>query len=194
MGLILYQTNFMNNGAIQATPKEFILPTGKLLDLLIPILLITSQKKPERKKVNEYIYRSWRNPNKTNVIEGIKITYKGQSGGLGSQHEWRVDITGASDRLKKVFEEFQRSSRLPVPVQPPQHNQGQNGTFEWNGLFFRSPAEVEIAKVLDRQSILFFPNSRCRVPTRNNHQDTILSLTALTSSSPPESVQVVSGS
>lgn len=164
----------MVDSALQPTPKAFILSTSKLLDLLLPILLVIyPHKRSSRKTVNDYLYRNYRNTNKSLVIEGIKITYKGQSGGIGSQHEWWVDISRISERLQNIFEEFHRNSHLPVPVQPPQHNQGQNAPIEWNGLFFRSPAELVIAKALDQRHILFFPNTRCRVPTRNNHPDTI---------------------
>ncbi|MCT7971212.1 hypothetical protein [Laspinema olomoucense] len=164
----------MTSNSLQPTPKEFILTTGKLLDFLLPVLRsLKPNNSYTRKSVNEFIYRNWRNSNKTNIIEGIKITYKGQSGGIGSQHEWRVDISDATSRLRQVFEEFQRGERLPVPIQQPQHNQGQNALLEWNGLFFRSPAELAIAKALDQRGILFFPNTRGRVPNRNGQQDTI---------------------
>lgn len=164
----------MNSSSLERRPTEFVLATGKLLDFLLPILrMLKPNKSYTRKSVNEFIYRNWRNSNKTNIIEGIKITYKGQSGGIGSQHEWRVDIADASQRLQQAFDQFQRSDRLPVPIQPPQHNQGQNALLEWNGLFFRSPAELAIAKALDQRGILFFPNTRGRVPNRSGQQDTI---------------------
>ena len=138
-----------------------------ILSVLRPDIVCT------RKRLNQFTYKQWRNPKKPIVIEGLKIIYHGQPEGVGTQHHWRIDAGNASERLRKIFEQSQRGGRLPVVVSPPRDNQGQNATHEWNGLFFRSPAEMEIAKELDSRGILFFPNIRGRVPSRDNRQDSI---------------------
>jgi Pentapeptide repeats (8 copies) len=41
----------------------------------------------------------------------------------------------------------------------------------WNGLHFRSPAQVKIAEALDRTGILFIPNSQMRLTTPEGRQN-----------------------
>ena len=42
-------------------------------------------------------------------------------------------------------------------------NQGSNADLQWENLNFRSHAEIQIAKALDRAGVLFYPNCRCRL-------------------------------
>ena len=43
-------------------------------------------------------------------------------------------------------------------------------THEWEGLLFRSTAELRIAEALHRRGLLFFPNARCLFPEGEDHK------------------------
>lgn len=153
---------------LQTTPKEIECNTGQLLDLLTIIF-----PQQNRQKINQHLYRNYRDRSKALDIKGMVIRYAGQPKGLSTQHHWTVNISGASEELKQKFAEFQKRSRSIIPTSAPQHNQGQNAALEWNGLFFRSRAEVQIAEALDRHNLLFFPNARCRITDRNERKDVV---------------------
>jgi len=153
---------------LQTTPQEIECDTSQLLDLLTIIF-----PQQNRQKINKHLYRNYRDRSKALDIKGMVICYAGQPGGLGTKHRWTVNLARATEELKQKFAEFQKRSRSIVPTFTPQNNQGQNASIEWNGLFFRSPAEVQIAEALDRHNILFFPNARCRITDRNERKDVV---------------------
>jgi len=47
----------------------------------------------------------------------------------------------------------------------------ENITYYWNGLYFRSLAEVKIAEALDRAEVLFFPKATARLQTPDGKQN-----------------------
>jgi hypothetical protein len=167
----------MFSSALQTQAQEIVVPTSKLLDFLIPLFQVLQPNKHfNRRKVNNYIYRKWRDPALTTNIEGIRVTYQGQPGGKNSEHHWRVDVSKASPELREVFEQLQRNSRLPIAVPPtptgdrtatPEAYRTARGAIEWNGLWLQSPAQVKIAEALDRRQLVFFANVPGRVPTRD---------------------------
>lgn len=159
----------MFSSALQTQAQEIVVPTSKLLDFLIPLFQVLQPNKHfNRHKVNNYIYRKWRDPGLTTNIEGIRVTYQGQPGGKNSEHHWRVDVSKASPKLREVFEQLQRHSRLPIAVpSTPTGDRAARGAIEWNGLWLRSPAQVKIAEALDLRQLVFFANVPGRVPTRD---------------------------
>ena len=57
-----------------------------------------------------------------------------------------------------------------------EHNQGvqsnsEETIYHWNGLRFRSEAQVKIAEALDRANVLFFPNSKARLTTTEGREN-----------------------
>ena len=157
---------------IQTAKFDLIVETSKLLDVIQAI----SPKKISRKKINEWLHYHIRQTGKTYDVKGMLIGYKGQPGGSGSQHIWNLDATNASIEIKELLGELNARAKALVTAQSQQvsnHNQGQNAKLDWNGLFFRSEAEIRIAKALDLKGIMFFPNSRCRLTNRKGHKDVI---------------------
>ena len=56
------------------------------------------------------------------------------------------------------------------------HNSGvqfnsQEQIYHWNGLRFRSEAQIKIAEALDRAGVLFFPNSKARITTTEGREN-----------------------
>lgn len=56
------------------------------------------------------------------------------------------------------------------------HNQGvktnsEEQIYHWNGLRFRSNAQIKIAEALDRANVLFFPNSKARLTTTEGREN-----------------------
>ena len=56
------------------------------------------------------------------------------------------------------------------------HNQGvqsnsEETIYHWNGLRFRSDAQIKIAEALDRANVLFFPNSKARITTTEGREN-----------------------
>ena len=56
------------------------------------------------------------------------------------------------------------------------HNQGvqsnsEETIYHWNGLRFRSDAQIKIAEALDRANVLFFPNSKARLTTTEGREN-----------------------
>lgn len=56
------------------------------------------------------------------------------------------------------------------------HNPGiksnpQEQIYHWNGLRFRSDAQIKIAEALDRAGVLFFPNSKARFTTTEGREN-----------------------
>jgi len=56
------------------------------------------------------------------------------------------------------------------------HNSGvqsnsEETIYHWNGLRFRSDAQIKIAQALDRAGVLFFPNSKARITTTEGREN-----------------------
>ena len=94
---------------------------------------------------------------------GVTLTYAGQPFGSGTQHVWEIKISDSrwAEVVSKAHDDISSRTIVPTGLQPR-----RDGTYEWNSLIFRSLAEIEIAKALDRKGILFFPNARCRIYDR----------------------------
>lgn len=94
---------------------------------------------------------------------GVTLSYVGQPFGSGTQHVWEITISDSrwAEAVSRAHEDISSRAIVPTDLQPR-----RDGTYEWNSLTFRSLAEIEIAKVLDRKGVLFFPNARCRIHNR----------------------------
>jgi len=94
---------------------------------------------------------------------GIAISYGGQPFGSGTQHLWEIKISNSQwiETVSKAHKDISSSSLAATGLEPR-----RDGTYEWNSLKFRSPAEIEVAKVLESRGVLFFSNARCRIHDR----------------------------
>ncbi|HAX77771.1 MAG TPA: hypothetical protein DCY88_18515 [Cyanobacteria bacterium UBA11372] len=50
-------------------------------------------------------------------------------------------------------------------------NNSEETIYHWNGLRFRSEAQIKIAEALDRANVLFFPNSKARITTTEGREN-----------------------
>jgi|688.fasta_scaffold566508_2 very-short-patch-repair endonuclease len=104
------------------------------------------------------------------ILSHYIIEYRGQPGGAGKQHTWKIYNKDINDVKAKIRLDEAVKSKTPglIPTQQPQYQSSgsTDEAFTWNGLQLRSPAEQKIAEELEKRQILFFANSRCRITTR----------------------------
>ena len=104
----------------------------------------------------------------------LTLTYKGQPGGHNAEHAYEITVhQSLIKELDQAYKAIQDISALvPVPVNPlpPNNKYNQylksNGIYEWNGIVFRSPPEIDIAMALEKKGVVFFANSKCRIRDR----------------------------
>lgn len=151
-------------------PYNIQISTSRLLDILTSLSpgfqqLSASEKRGWRNKLSRKLY-PWTRPGFYKKLnEALHLGYAGQPGGHGKQHYWRLFY---DDRLRDRLE----------PYIPSGQTGGEGGEklIEWGGLYFRSEAELRIAKILDQEEVLFFANARGRVglldaPVSNNQSN-----------------------
>lgn len=95
------------------------------------------------------------------VNANLHLAYADQRDGRGSQHWWRLFF---DDSNREVVERAASSTALAVGTQQPREEvrRGRQGApaMCWNGMYFRSNAEIAVAKVLQAAGVLFFANSQ----------------------------------
>ncbi|MDM3858363.1 MAG: DUF559 domain-containing protein [Aphanizomenon gracile PMC644.10] len=132
------------------------------------MLKVLSRLAPQQVWTSDWLQANVRKKADQKMILGpYIIEYKGQPGGAGKQHTWRMYTN--NDREKVRLDEAVKSkSPGLIPVQQPQSQSSESTdeAFTWNGLQLRSLAEQKIAEELQKRQILFFANSRCRIATR----------------------------
>lgn len=137
-------------------PYNIQIPTSRLLNILTSLSpgfqqLSVQEQRGWRNKLSRKLY-PWTRPGfYKRLNEALHLGYAGQPGGHGKQHYWRLFY---DDRLKDRLEPY-------IPSEPPIGGEGK--LIEWGGLYFRSEAELRIAKILDQEEVLFFANARGRV-------------------------------
>ncbi len=137
----------------------------KLLSRLFPTYEWTSKWLHNNVKKNGYY-----------SFKTMTLRYKEQPSGTRHEHLWEIEVDQKfSEKLAKAYTEIAEfalgqnilTATKPVGSLPGKvEYQKQGEIYSWNGLTFRSPAEIEIAKALESRGILFFANARCRIPSR----------------------------
>lgn len=93
--------------------------------------------------------------------EKLHLAYADQRDGRGSQHWWRLFF---DDSLREAVERAANSTALAIGTKQRQESarHTSQGTPQicWGGMYFRSKAELSIAKVLQQRGVLFFANSQ----------------------------------
>lgn len=151
-------------------PLKVEVRTSQLLDMLVYLVGDRIQAKDKRKRVNEWLYTRCR-PGFYVEFDSyglpLHLAYADQRDGHGTQHYWRLffdkSIQATIERLVKkqassVGNQAQDPDRGPDPTP-------HTGTTEWGGMYFRSQAELAIAKELNQVGVLFFANVRGRIDT-----------------------------
>ena len=91
----------------------------------------------------------------------LHLAYADQRDGRGSQHWWRLFF---DDSLREVVEQAANATALAVGTQQQQESARQSSqgapSVCWSGMYFRSKAELAVAKVLQERGVLFFANSQ----------------------------------
>lgn len=147
----------------------------KLLSRLFPTQDWTSQWLKENVKNSSKGYFS-------SPDGRLTLTYKGQPDGAKTEFEYEIAVHHTlAQELTKAYKAVQDSLTNPCPIDtdallPPNSKYSQyrtkEGTYEWNNIIFRSPAEIDIAVGLEEKGVLFFTNSRCRVRNRAGFTET----------------------
>lgn len=111
---------------------------------------------------------------------GITLSYIGQPGGAGHEYLWEIKVDPSlAEELSRAYREItamvigqgrlkeseKTAKALPGKVEDSACPK-PDGTYRWNNLPFRSPAEIAVAKALESRGILFFPNAKCRIRNR----------------------------
>ena len=137
--------------------------------ILLNVLITFSEKKGNniRHKINQWLFSRTRPGFYLELNNHLHLAYADQRDGHGTQHYWRLFF---DEHYQQKIEIATKSSALTVGKKASETNQQQrnhNAYKEWGGMYFRSQAEIAIAKELDKRKVLFFGNVRGRL----NEQD-----------------------
>jgi hypothetical protein len=112
----------------------------------------------------------------------LTLTYKGQPDGFKTEHEYEITVHQTlAKKLAEAYRAIQDSlidhrhidtDALLPPNSKYNEYLTEEGTYEWNNIILRSPAEIDIAITLEEKGVLFFTNSRCRVRNRAGFTET----------------------
>ena len=148
------------------------LRTGQILDILLDIFSkrFPGQPVQVRKQLSSWLYSRTRPGLYIELFPELHLAYGDQRDGHGTQHYWRLFF---NDKIRKRIEYIVKSSALTVGSQAKEDSSNYNSAFgnkveEWGGMFFRSKAEIAIAKELDKSGVLFFGNIRGRINGRGS--------------------------
>ncbi|MCJ2541569.1 DUF559 domain-containing protein [Thermostichus vulcanus] len=152
----------MNSLVAPDRPEE----TGHLLRTTL-MLKVLSTLTPGFHWTTDWLHANVRGSEQPFQFGPYRLSYKGQPGGRGTEHQWCIfsEDSQHAQRLEQIVNGILTRSRMPVPIAQPQTEAQQ--AFSFQGMTYRSPAEVAIAKVLEARGIPFFPNARCRIVNRS---------------------------
>jgi very-short-patch-repair endonuclease len=155
-------------------PLVYELQTTQILKLLSKLL-------PGYEWTSEWLQQNVkRHGCYTFLDEAITLTYKGQPFGHKTEYLWQIKVDSIwADKLatayKKIADHLVKGDKSLMALQqvkslPSQIdndvNQNKDGTYTWNNLLFRSQAEIEVAKALEKKRAIFFVNAKCRISNR----------------------------
>ncbi|EDX82489.1 hypothetical protein S7335_1193 [Synechococcus sp. PCC 7335] len=141
-------------------PHYLELRTSATLDCL-QTLIPSAAGKRNRQRLNASLASRTRLGLYLEINEKLHLAYADQRDGRGSQHWWRLFF---DDSLREIVERAANAKALAVGTQSRQEearhtNQGVPSLC-WSGMYFRSKAELAIAKALQTKEVLFFANSQ----------------------------------
>lgn len=141
-------------------PHYLELRTSLLLDCLQALLPKTAGKQ-NRKRLSASLASRARLGMYLEINEKLHLAYADQRDGRGSQHWWRLFF---DDALREAVERATNSTAFAVGTQQQReevrHASQRAPSLGWSGMYFRSRAEVMIAKALQERGVLFFANSQ----------------------------------
>lgn len=132
-----------------------------------------AQQRFDRSKANQWLYARTRPGFYLQLNTHLHLAYADQRDGAGSQHWWRLFFDRS---LKEQIETITRCQANLVGADSDDSSNSKGGRSsrsaidlsrlydkEWGGMYFRSDAEISIARELDQKNMLFFANARGRV-------------------------------
>lgn len=141
-------------------PHYLELRTTIILDCLQALIPNAAGQK-NRKRLSASLASRARIGMYLELNEKLHLAYADQRDGRGSQHWWRLFF---DDSLREAVERATNSTALAVGTQRRQeesrHTSQGAPSLCWSGMYFRSPAELIIAKALQAKGVLFFANSQ----------------------------------
>lgn len=141
-------------------PHYLELRTTVVLDCLQALVPNASGSK-NRKRLSASLASRARIGMYLELNEKLHLAYADQRDGRGSQHWWRLFF---DDSLREVVERVANSTALAIGTRQQQESTRQAGqgapSLCWSGMYFRSRAELMIAKALQAKGVLFFANSQ----------------------------------
>lgn len=154
-------THLNNQNNLACQPLYYDLQTTqmlKMLDRIFPIYEWTS----------EWLKNNVKEKGTCPFQNTVLLNYIGQPYGKSSQHVYRITFIDYkwTEKAAQAYRQIDSTAiTLKTPVERSTYST-QEGTYQWNGLYFRSTAEVEIAKTLEHKGVFFFANARCRIVNR----------------------------
>ena len=141
-------------------PHYLELRTSQILDCLQALIPNTDGKR-NRKRLSSSLASRARIGMYLELNPKLHLAYADQRDGRGSQHWWRLFF---DDSLRETLERVASATALAVGTKQRQEETRRaypsTPPICWSGMYFRSNAELAIAKVLQRQGVLFFVNSQ----------------------------------
>jgi len=145
-------------------PYKLEIRTTDLLNLLQNLYTEHFQKlgKEARKKINSWLYTRTRPGFYFELSNQLHLAYADQRDGHGTQHYWRLFF---DDVLKQRIENISRKTAIVVATGEKSEHKTEakdyyQGQKEYYGMYFRSDAEIIIAKQLVEAKVMFFANVR----------------------------------
>jgi hypothetical protein len=141
-------------------PHYLELRTSNTLDCL-QALVPNAAGQHNRKRLSASLASRARLGMYLEINEKLHLAYADQRDGRGSQHWWRLFF---DDSLREAVERAASSTALAIGTQRRQEETRHTGqgtpSLCWSGMYFRSQAELMIAKALQKRGVLFFANSQ----------------------------------
>jgi hypothetical protein len=154
-------THINNQNNIACQPLSYEFQTTQMLKMLDRIF-------PNYEWTSDWLKNNVKENGACTFKNSVSLSYVGQPFGKSSQHLYRITFFDPKWAEKAALAYNQINSTaitLKTPVERSTYST-QEGTYQWNGLYLRSKAEIEIAKALESKGIFFFANARCRVVNR----------------------------
>lgn len=119
------------------------------------MLKMLSKIMPTTEWSSDWLTANVRKPGFYSFPQGITLTYKGQPDGSGTQHLWEIRVDASwAEKLTNAYKQISGEMGLVLPKKSVSNNSRSDYYHSENGLNFRSQAEFEIAKALEKRRVL----------------------------------------
>lgn len=143
----------------------YTLQTTQMLKMLTKIF-------PTIEWNSDWLHGSVRRNGSYTFQQGVVLIYKGQPSGSNTQHFWEIRVDSRfAEKVRAYYDLIVNNELALIPIQERTSNNSEY-PYSLNGLNFRSKAEQELAKALEKRGVLFFANSKCRIRNRLNQTET----------------------